>query len=102
MYNEPWGSWVCESYISIDVILEHHKSVPKTESNDNFKSNNNFLNNIIYQINNSMMSENKLFNILNTIIIWIKPDLKDNSPKNKNKTIFFNEFTMVFLGFFTL
>ena len=61
----PEALGYCEGYISIDVILGHLKIIPKRTATDNFKSNNNFVNNIMYQSNNSSMSENKLFNNLN-------------------------------------
>ena len=58
----PEALGYCEGYISIDVILGHLKIIPKRTATDNFKSNNNFVNNIMYQSNNSSMSENKIFN----------------------------------------
>jgi hypothetical protein len=47
----PESLGYCEGYISIDVILGHLKIIPKKTASDNFKFNNNFINNRLFNNN---------------------------------------------------
>ncbi len=57
----PEGMGYCEGYISIDVILGHLKIIPKKTATGNFKVNNNFFNNKIFN-NNENNFYKSLFN----------------------------------------